>query len=104
MDSLTVAEGRIRPVCGTQPVKGLLFLHPVFPVGWGRREGAVETPLSGWIVFGRYPAVTREFIGDSGMNNRKMYMAIPHLPFYLCRGFCRGTERVLSGRSRFGQS
>ena len=52
MDSLTVAEGRIRPVCGTQPVKGLLFLYPVFPVGWGRREGAVETPLSGWIVFG----------------------------------------------------
>ena len=37
MDSLTAAEGRIRPVCGTQPVKGLLFLYPVFPVGWGRR-------------------------------------------------------------------
>lgn len=53
MDSLTAAEGRIRPVCGTQPVKGLLFLSPVFPVEWGRRgkgEGRREKGEGGSVV------------------------------------------------------
>ena len=64
MDSLTVAEGRIRPVCGTQPVKGLLFLYPVFPVGWGGGKGRWKLRCPDGLFLGRYPAVAKS-TGDS---------------------------------------